>query len=767
MQETKEEVIIIKSSGKEALFKDENILSALEKAGVPSKYGDPILSSVKERLYDRVPTSQIRKWVIEELNKIDKEYAKGFKFKKSDVQVTGGYTISQLKNVYEPFTKQRITDSLILETKMPQDLAEEIANKTSNFLIENNVKNVSGPIIREIVNYIMLQEGLDKYRARYQKIGMPVYDITQLINIGSKENANQQYNPETIHKLIADNISRRYSLTYVLPKKLASAHLRGQIHIHDLDYFPTRPFCFSHDLRFFLRNGLKADGTGLHTALAGPAKTATVAVLHAAKVLASGQVNCAGGQGFNWFNVLLAPYLKGLSYKEIKQLAQMFVYEMSMMYVSRGGQVVFSSIDIEPGIPKTLANIPAVQPGGRFDERVTYSDYHDEANKFFNALTEVYTEGDYMGKPFSFPKYELKIDKKDFDRYPDEMHKVSELAAKFGTPYYFIQQDYLPEYACYQCCAYLMPLSDQNSQSDLYNGTVRGGAMQVVCLNLPQIAYEAKGNDEKLFELLRQRMETAKEVHLLKHSIVTKRMEQGLLPFLSQPINKEKEPYFIPDKQGMEIGMVGLNEMLKIHTGKELHEGDESWKFGLKTITAMKKISAEFRNETGFMFGTSRVPAESASYRLARIDARQYPNAVFQGDLESDSIYYTNSTHIRPSANVSIIERLQKEGSFHPLLDGGAMSHIWLGEGNPDPEAITKLTKRIATNTLMSYFAYTRDLTLCNNCLHTVGGMLNECPNCHSKNIDWFSRITGYYQKVSNWNKGKIQELKERTRYSI
>jgi len=1224
---------VIKSTGKVEDFSSQKIISACERAKVPKKEIRRIVKVVENKIYNFVPTSEIRKWLIEELDKIDKKYSHGFKYKKKAVKVVGGYAFVHLKDRYENFSKQRIINSLTLETRMPEAQARELANKAEHFLIENNVKNVSGPLIREIVNYFLLQdEKLSKYYHYYQKIGMPVYDITKLINIGEKENANLQYNPETIHKLIADNICRRYALAKELPSKLADAHLTGAIHIGDLDYFSIRPFCFSHDLRFFFKHGLKADGIGVHTAIAGPAKKAEVAILHAAKVLASAQTQCAGGQGYNWFNILLAPFMKGMPYKKIKQMAQMFVYEMSMMYVSRGGQVVFSSIDIEPGIPKTLAKIPAVQPGGKIDQKVTYSDYYDESNKFFNAITDVYLDGDYVGKPFSFPKYELKLNKQDFKKYPNEMLKVSSLAAKFGTPYYFIQQEYLPEYSCYQCihgdekilvkrdgliqhvlmrnvrtddkvlscskqgkvswkkitrkveepslkelfeiklkgnrtikssydhlfivfdngwkikraselevkdlipipkiikndstiekldiielidelklkkqilvaienkkvplniylanetkeqktwrkqqgyklflhhskgsyvtslwileeiapllglylaegdintsgrqynirlsfnpeekglisltkvlmeklgtqkvtvytqkygnynstlvqannnllgiifdkilylgknahehsinhifynfdekiikqilkyyikgdghfkrsakkalhletatvseklneemqimllrtgvvskitkhinrskkdkeqpyfrlhiypgsnvkkfldifpeiskynmdgssveafptkyfklnrlsrgsyqssklfsstiqkhniqcvdeelrkiienneigfmeieeifnkglhsewydievednhtflvgnnggmfvhncCSYLMPLSDQNEDSDLYNGTVRGGALQVITINLPQIAYEAHGNDTKLFELLRKRMDIAKQIHLIKQDIVKKRMKQGLLPFLSQPVDDKGTPYLVVDKQGCEIGMVGLNEMLKAHTGEELHESENAWKFGLKVIHEMKKIANEYRQETGHLFGISRIPAESAAYRLAKIDLHRYKNAIIQGDKKAEAVYYTNSVHIRPSADVSLIDRLKKEAAFHPLLDGGAMSHVWLGEGEPNPEAINKLTERIAKKTLMSYFAYTRDLTVCNNCLFTCGGVLHQCPKCGSKNIDWYSRVTGYMQRVSSWNKGKQQEFLDRKRYSV
>jgi len=759
-------ILIKKANGKNEPFSDNKLIYALERASVPKKDIKRIHELIRDKVYDRVPSSEIRNWVIDELNG-NSEAIKRFQFKKKKVHVVGGHRRFTMKDSYESFTKQRIIDSLVKETKMPNDLAKDIASKAEAFLMENKIKNISGGLIREIVNYILLSEGQEKYYNLYRKIGLPVYEITQLINMGSHENANQQYNPETIHKLIADNISRMYAINKVLPKKLSDSHLKGQMHIHDLDYFAMRPFCFSHDLRFFLRQGLKADGLGVHTAVAGPAKNATVAILHAAKVLACGQVNCAGGQGFNWFNIFIAPYLTGKTPKQIKQLAQMFIYEMSMMYVSRGGQVVFSSIDVEPSIPKTLADIPAVQPGGKFDEKVTYSDYHDEANKFFNAITDVYLEGDYNNKPFNFPKYELKLHKSDFRKYPDEMLKVSELAAKFGTPYYFVQQDYLPEYACYQCCSFLMPLSDQTTESDLYNGTVRGGGIQVVCLNLPQLAYEAKGNDDKLNELLQDRMDKAREVMEIKQALIKKRMKQGFLPFLSQPIDDKGTPYYDVDKQGCEIGMLGLNEMLHSHINQELHESDDSWKFGLKFINQMKKIAGEFSNETGSLYGIARVPAESAAFRLARIDAARYQNAIFQGEKDTDAVYYTNSTHIRPSADVSLIQKLKLEGSFHPLLDGGAMSHVWLGEGNPDPEAITKLTKRIANNTLQSYFAYNRDLTVCNKCLHTVAGVLKQCPNCGSENIDWLSRITGYYQRVSIWNEGKKQEFFDRQRYHI
>ncbi|ODS41689.1 MAG: hypothetical protein A7315_00650, partial [Candidatus Altiarchaeales archaeon WOR_SM1_79] len=410
----------------------------------------------------------------------------------------------------------------------------------------------------------------------------------------------------------------------------------------------------------------------------------------------------------------------------------------SQMYVARGGQMVFSSIDLDFKIPEHLRDIPAVQPGGKVNENVTYGDFDDEANKLFNAITDVYLGGDYWGKPFNFPKYEVKIYPKELDKQKDELLRVSELAAKFGTPYYIIQQPYMPEFSCYQCCAYLMPLDDATTDEDLHNGTVRGGALQVITLNLPKIAYDANGDDDRLFELLRERMGKAKKALLLKMDTISRNMGNNLLPFLSQEVDDKGTRYLEPDKQSYVIGLVGMNEMVKFHTGEELHESDDAWKFGLKVMKEMKDIIAGFRAETGLNFTLARTPAESTGYRLASIDFDNYGDIVIaNGDPSDNTLYYTNSFHVRPNANIPLFKRLSIEGSFHPLTDGGAMSHVWLGESYPSSEALYELTKKIATKTAIQYFAYTRDLTVCNRCNKVVGFLVGACPNCGATDITW------------------------------
>ncbi len=693
----------------------------------------------------------------------------GFNVRKVKVELENELKLNDVfvrtsRNEIEPFDRTKIVESLVKETGVPRNTAEEIALEVERGIKSLNLEFVSAPLIREIVNVKLIERGLESERAKYTRLGMPVYDVTQLIERGSKENANLQHNPETIHKLVADNVMKEYALLHILPLELADAHMRGDIHIHDLEYFATRPYCFQHDLRWFLKNGLKVDGTGENTAIAGPAKNAEVAILHAAKALAAAQTNFAGGQGLDFFNVWLAPYLAGKSYREIKQLAQMFVYEMSQMYVARGGQTVFSDIDIEYGVPSVVADMPAVLPGGIVRDSITYGDFEEEAIKFAHALTEVYTEGDYVGKPFFFPKPNYKLRKECFKKegFEEFMIAVHRCVAKYGSPYFLnLLAGYLPDNVFAQCCRLVLS-PDANDWEDFAKGCMRTGSLQVVTINLPRIAYESKDED-KLFNLLRERMELARRVIEIKAEVIRRRMAEGALPFLTQDVYGE--PYYRVDKVVRSIGFVGLNEMLKAFLGEELHESSNAWKFGLKVIKFMLDTAIEWSRETGLRWVITQTPAESTAYRFARLDKKYFPNAVVQG--EGDSVYYTNSSHCRVSANIPLFERLKIEGAFHPLCNGGMMAHVWMGESNPSPELMWELTKKIATKTLIGYWAYTKDMTYCRKCKKVTGGINSTCPSCGSTDVECYSRITGYYQRVSGWNEGKRRELMDRYRVRL
>ena len=668
---------------------------------------------------------------------------------------------------FDSFDAKKIKESLMQETGLSAEDAQRITEKVVYKLNHSGLSFLSSPLIREFVCTTLLEENLEGERAKYTRLGLPVHDVTMMLVNGDNENANLQHNPETIHKLAADAVFSQYALLSVLPPHLTDSHMSGKLHIHELEYFVTRPFCQEHDLRFFLKRGLMVDGQGIHTSVAGPAKHPEVAILHASKALAAAQTNWAGGQGYDFFNVWLAPYIRGLPYDKVKQLAQMFIYEMSQMYVARGGQTVFSSIALECSVPRIAQDVTAVLPGGKVGPDV-YGDYAEDATTLFNAILDVYLAGDYHGKPFNFPKPEIKIRREYLNSFDAEYLKVATLAAKFGSPYFLnLCPSYMPDIVNSQCCRIIL-VPDSDEEEDFRQGRVRMGSLQMVTINLPRIAYESNGNDQKFFEILDRRMALSKEVLEIKRNVIKKRLDGGVIPFASMDV--DGEPYLKLDKQVLNIGFIGLNEALKAHAGEELHETQNAWRLGLKIIDHMRRETEEYSKVTGLRFGILQTPAESTCHRLALIDRKMFGDrAVVQGDGLTDSIYYTNSSHVVPSANIPLGERIKIESSFHPLTRGGAILHVWLGEANPSPEALFNLTKRIASRSLTAYFAYTKDLTVCTKCSNVAAGLLQTCPNCGAVEpvIEWWSRITGYYQRVSGWNAGKKAELLNRRHYGV
>ncbi|MBC7112911.1 MAG: anaerobic ribonucleoside-triphosphate reductase [Candidatus Methanomethyliales bacterium] len=703
--------------------------------------------------------------------------------------------------VIEPFDKERIVKSLLKETQLVKVLynlppmSEEDARRIAEE-VEEDIKNMklrflSGPLIRELVSVKLLEHGFDKYRNVYTRVGMPLYDVYSIDHsegYEAKENANLQPNPETFHKKKADFLSKE-SYLLMMPPRIADAHLRGDIHIHDLEYWGTRPFCQDHDLRYFFYYGLMPDGTGTHTSVAGPAKHAEVAILHAAKVLGAAQTNFAGGQGFFNFTVFMAPYLVGLDDKKIHQLAQMFLYEMTQLYVARGGQPVFSSIQIEAGVPKVWQDAPVVSHGKVWRD-LTYGSLEDQVHAFANALLDEYLKGDAMGKMFNFPKPEVVQRRRYWtdSRFEDVMLKAAQLSAKYGSTYY---DNVVPAYrggedgvSCFQCCAYAF--AEDGSSEDFKRkinfedgAHFSMGGMQVITLNLPRIAYRSGGDEGRMYEILKETMDIARDALLLKYRIMVQQFERGLIPFASQR-PKGAPPAVDIKNLTHTIGFVGMNELVEHITGYELHEDPSAQKLALKVLIEMDRIRKTYSEETGLKFSIARTPAESCAQRFAVADMIHYPKYAkeyVKGDLERAMslygetkdvpIYYTNGAHVNVSAKVPLYERLAIEQRFFPILKGGDIFHVWLGEANPDPEAILKLNRKLALESWIGYWSHTKDITVCRACGFVGGGLNESCPMCRSQDIRVYSRITGYYQDIASWNAAKKQELKDRYRIRL
>ena len=669
------------------------------------------------------------------------------------------------------WSREKIAQQIVKETRLvetfygyegaDEESAQEISREVEDRIRKLGLRSLSGPLIREIMNMVLLERGMIQYRNVCTRVGTPVYDA-HLIDVGmgfeAKDNANLQENAETSHKKKADKISKEQYLLQ-LPPHLADRHLSGDLHIHDLEYFGSRPFCQDWDLRYFLYYGLMPDGNGTKASVAGPAKRAEVAVLHAVKALGSAQTNFAGGQGYYNFLTFLAPFFEKMPYADMKQLMQMFVYEMTQMMVARGGQLVFSSVQLSPGVPKLWRDKPCIYNGriwnGKETPLRTYGEFEREVRLMFKALIEVMLEGDYWGKPFNFPKPEISIEPdfmhedEEFNRenpdipsYHDLYLLTFELASKFGTPYYDNQ---LPSYrgagegiSCYQCCAYQFSTvadkdKDFNRKLFFEDGMhFSMGSWGVVSLNCPRASYKAEGDADRLFAELRSLMDIAVEIFKIKVRWMDLIGKNGRMPFAMQrprdPVTGERGAMAV-DFEGLvfTIGIVGLNEMVQDFTGSELHESEDAFRLAVRAMTEMEIYARELTGKHGMTIALARTPAETTGQRFAVADllSRDYHDhakKVIKGNLSYAldrlgetrdlPVYYTNGTHVAPGADVTLARRAEIEHVFFPIVDGGNIFHIWLGEARPDPRGLMDMAMKLCKSTQIGYFAFTRDLTV-------------------------------------------------------
>ncbi len=1143
-------------------------------------------------------------------------------------------TVKNTDGFIMPWDRQTIVNQIVKETKLSEVFynkpaatiaeAQAVAQKAEDLILKLNIKQVSGPLIREVVNSVLLEEGKAEWRNIMTRVGASVYDAYEIdsgYGFEANDNANQLNNAETSHKRKADKMSKEQNLL-LMPERLANLHLSGTQYIHDLEYFGTRPFCQDWDARYCFYYGLMPDGVGTQSSIAKPSLKAEVAILHLVKLLGAAQTNFAGGQGLYNFLTFLAPYFEGKTEKEIKQLMQMFVYEMMQMMCARGGQsasgesplcirnkktgsiqvvtigelchkylscegavsippeyetpslnrttgevewklvtavhvhipstklmkttlhdgrsvittsdhslftldtscniiettpanlpntiltvdriyeggidydpdimfllgvcigdgclvtykddvdcamdlcisnsavrerldsifikyvknsvkwhtkdkknamccrfstshipficsigkhaqnkhipnevlnasnaslldlldglistdgnvsrrryeynttsktlttqiefilnrlgmrygvsssskpsnfnrnypvnvirisatdspcihvtntsrlisstaiieqnhhdfsvireylrcrvpssykyayayrakdrklkkkdieavkdvvpevwekvssilpscvsevspapmeqyvydisvqdnenfvlangivahnTVFSSVQLTPGVNNLWKDKPVVAMGKVFDgvqaPLRTYGEFEREVRLGFKALMDVMIEGDAIGKPFSFPKPEISMEAdfmqedEEFNRnnpdmlsYHDLYLKAFELAAKFGTPYFDNQ---LPEYrsskggiSCYQCCAYQFsadPTSDLEFEDKMYfrNGAhFSMGSWMVMSLNCPRVAYEAEHNDEKLFSGLKTLMDNAIEIFKVKRSWMDNLIAKGRIPFASQrprdPNTGEIGSMAVDfDSLVYTIGVIGINEMVQYHTGKQIHESKEAYKLAIRAMFEMKLYAQELSKANGITIALARTPAETTAQRFAVSDLLhdEYSDkaaTVIKGDLEAAlqqigktkdlPIYYTNGTHVAVNADITLPERINYEHTFFPVVDGGNILHIWLGEGSSNPAGLMEFAMQLAKNTQVGYFAFTRDMTVCTAEGSVSSGLHDKCPKCGSEKVQHLSRITGYLQAVEGWNAGKRQELKDRKRVEI
>ena len=659
--------------------------------------------------------------------------------------------------------RRRIAEALVRETYLDRDTADRVAEAVDRVIHRSRIEVLTAPLIRELVDAQLIQMGLEAARRMHTRLGMPLFDVEELLVQPNRENANVPHGPEATNLTLAENIKKEYALLAVFSQDVADAHMRGDLHLHDLGFI-DRPYCSGQSLEYLKRFGLNLPNS---LANAKPARHPEVLLAHMVKFSAALQSNFAGAIGWDAVNLFFAPYLEGMPDRDVKQLAQMLIFEYSQQAVARGGQAIFSDINLYWEVPRHFQDVQAIGPGGEYTGK-TYGEYEKEAQRFVWLMFDVYADGDASGRPFFFPKPLVHITEKFFETEGHErfLRHICEVAADKGNTYFVFDRGDTAKIS--ECCRLSFKLEKSDLEDAKQPWRMRYSALQNVTMNLPRLAYRAGGDDTRLFQHLTELLELATRAHLEKKAFIERLLSQGERgPLSLLTMNKDGQPYLRMHRVSYLLGMVGLNEMVKIHTGQELHESDEAFRFGLKVIAHMKLVADKLSRHHNMHFVLEQTPAESTAYRFARLDLKYCSPAAghaVRGDMSRGEVYYTNSTQLHVGSPTNPVDRVRLEGLFHPLIEAGAITHVWLGEERPDPGSLANFVVKVFRNTHNDQIAFSPEFTTCVACERTSRGLSETCPRCGSDEVEGITRITGYFTKVSSWNKGKIGELHERRR---
>jgi anaerobic ribonucleoside-triphosphate reductase len=658
--------------------------------------------------------------------------------------------------------RRRIVEALIRETGIDDVTAEAISREVEKQIVSSGIGLLTTALIRELVDAKLIERGLEKERRLHARLGFPLYDVRRLIFHQNKENANVPHVPEGTSLTLVEGIKREYALYDVFSREVSDAHISGDLHLHGLGYI-DRPYSICQSLEYLKRFGLRLPHS---VTVAGPARHAEVLLAHMVRFGASLQGHFAGVIGWDAVNLSFAPYLTGMGEQEIEQFAQMLVYEFSQLTSARGGQAMFTDIHLYWEVPCILADLPAIGPGGKPTGR-TCREYIDESQQFARALMNVYREGDASGKPFVFPRTIVHITD-EFFRTPGHdafLEEVSGVASAKGNPCFALDRG---EDVSLDSCRCFDFSGNATSGVPAEPWRRSCASIQNVTLNLPRLGYRAGADDRTLFALLDEMMALAVKAHIQKREFIESLLALGDAgPLAMLAMQSGDVPSLGMADAHYLIGMMGLNELVQLRKGRQLHESDEALSWGVDLIGHMREEADKLCRLHAMCFVLEQTPAETTSYRFARLDLKHFSplsGRYIRGDLAKGEIYYTNSTHLHPAAPVDPWTRVKMEGLFHPFFQSGAVTHIELGAAEPTPASLAAFIVRVFGETRNNQIVFSPEFTSCAHCGAISRGLTQKCPYCGSEEVDGLARITRYMSRVSGWNRGKRAELGDRNR---
>jgi len=567
-----------------------------------------------------------------------------------------------------------------------------------------------------------------------------------------KENSTVTY---SVGGLILSNsgaITANYWLSEVYDQEVADAHRSGDLHLHDLSMLTG--YCAGWSLKQLIRQGLGIPGK-INSAPASHLSTLCNQMVNFLGIM---QNEWAGAQAFSSFDTYLAPFVRvdNLSQKEVKQCVQSFIFGVNTP--SRWGtQAPFSNITLDWTVPADLKDMPAIVGGKELD--FTYGDCQHEMDMVNKAFIEIMTEGDADGRGFQYPIPTYSITK-DFDWSETENNKLLfEMTAKYGTPYFsnYINSDMEPNDVRSMCCRLRLDLRELRKKSGGFFGSGEStGSVGVVTINMPRIAYLSK-TPEEFYKRLDKLMDIAARSLKTKRTVITRLMEAGLYPYTKHYLGTFENHFST-------IGLVGMNEtcLNACWLGMDLTH-PEAQEFTKDVLNHMRERLSDYQELYGDLYNLEATPAESTAYRLAKHDVERWPDIITAN--MNGTPYYTNSSHLPVGYTEDIFSALDIQDDLQTLYTSGTVFHAFLGEKLPDWKAAAELVRKIAENYKLPYYTMSPTYSVCSEHGYLTGEQ-PVCPKCGASTEVW-SRITGYYRPVQNWNDGKVQEFKDRKVYNI
>jgi ribonucleoside-triphosphate reductase len=569
-----------------------------------------------------------------------------------------------------------------------------------------------------------------------------------------KENSTVTY---SVGGLILSNsgaITANYWLSEIYDEEISNAHRNADIHIHDLSMLTG--YCAGWSLKQLIQEGL---GGVVGKITSAPAKHLSTLCNQMVNFLGIMQNEWAGAQAFSSFDTYLAPFVKvdNLNYEQVKKCVESFVYGVNTP--SRWGtQSPFTNITLDWTVPNDLAELPAIVGGKEMDFK--YKDCKKEMDMVNKAFLEIMIEGDANGRGFQYPIPTYSITR-DFDWSDTENNRLLfEMTAKYGTPYFsnYINSDMEPSDVRSMCCRLRLDLRELRKKSGGFFGSGEStGSVGVVTINMPRIAYLS--NDEsEFYRRLDRLMDIAARSLSVKRSIITKLLDEGLYPYTKKYLGTFNNHFST-------IGLVGMNEAglnAKWLQADMTHE--KTQEFSKQVLNHMRERLSDYQEMYGDLYNLEATPAESTTYRLAKHDLARYPDIITAAE-EGGAPYYTNSSHLPVGYTSDIFEALDIQDELQTLYTSGTVFHAFLGEKLPDWKAAADLVRKIANNYKLPYYTMSPTYSICKDHGYLTGEQYT-CPHCGGA-TEVYSRITGYYRPVQNWNDGKSQEYKERKVYDI